>query len=241
MKSLWTAVAVVLLVNFLALGGGAVWLYSSGRLNQDRVSRLAELFTHTIAEEEKAKQDEEEKKKKDEAEAREAARLQRVAEGPNELSAKIAEDQEKDEIAMQRYERLKRDIADLQRTNELARRLLADERSKLDAERKAFQMVLDAEKKKRNDEDFKQAVKMYEQLKAKQAKEMFLQLLATNKSDQVLDYLAAMQLRKAAAVLKEFKTPAEVAQATDIVQRLRQRGVDLPVEATSANPTGGDS
>ena len=241
MKSIWTAVAVVLMVNFLAMAGGAVWLYGSGRLNEDRVTRLTAIFTPTIAEEEKAKQDEEEKKKKEEAEAREIARLQRVADGPNELTAKIAEDQEKDEIALQRYERLKRDISDLKRTNELAQRLLADERTKLEAERKAFQAILDAEKKKRSDEDFKQAVKMYEQLKAKQAKEMFVQLLATNQTDQVLDYLAAMQLRKAAAVLKEFKTPAEVAQATDIVQRLRQRGVELQPEPTSAKPTGGDS
>lgn len=241
MKSLWTATAVVLLVNFLAMAGGAVWLYGTGRLNEDRITRLTAIFAPTIAEEEKARQDDEEKKKKEEIDAREIARLQRVAEGPNELTAKIAEDQEKDEIAMQRYERLKRDITDLKRTNELAQRLLADERAKLESERKAFQAILDAEQKKRNDEDFKQAVKMYEQLKAKQAKEMFVQLLATNQTGQVLDYLAAMQLRKAAAVLKEFKTPAEVVQATDIVQRLRQRGVVLQPEPTSAKPTGGDS
>ncbi len=241
MKSLWTAVALVLLINFLALAGGALWLHSSGRLSQERFAQLVAMFSPTVAEAEKTKTDEEKKKKQADADALEAARLQRVAEGPNELAARIAEDQEKDEVAMQRYERLKRDIADLQRTNELARRLLAEERTKLETERKAFQMALDTEQKKRNDEDFKQAVKMYEQLKAKQAKEMFQQLLANNNSDQVLDYLAAMQLRKAAAVLKEFKTPAEVTQATDIVQRLRQRGVNLPVEAAAAKPPGADS
>jgi hypothetical protein len=41
-----------------------------------------------------------------------------------------------------------------------------------------------------------------------------------------VDYLAAMQMRKAAGVLKEFKTPQEVAQASELLELLRRRGVD---------------
>lgn len=231
----------VLLINALALIGFGVWLYADGRLDRDRVDQVVNLFSMKVADEAAAKQVEEAKKQRDAEAAREAARLERVADGPAQLAQKIAEDQEKDEIALQRLERLKRDIQDLQRTNELARRLLVDERAKLDVERKAFQDALAAETKNREDKDFKQAVSMYEQLRAKQAKEMFQQLMAQKKSDQVLEYLAAMQMRKAAAVLKEFKTPAEVAQATELVQRLRERGVNLTGDQQARGPIGDDS
>lgn len=241
MRSLWTAISVVLLINVLALVGFGIWLYADGRLDEDRIERVVDMFSMKVADEVLAKEQEDLKKQREADASREAARLQRVADGPAQLAQQIAEDQEKDEIALQRLERLKRDIQDLQRTNELARRLLAEERAKLDSERKVFQDVVAAEKKKRDDEDFQQAVKMYEQLRAKQSKEMFQQLMAQQKTDQVLDYLSAMQLRKAAAVLKEFKTAPEVAQATELVQRLRERGVNLtgPQEATA--PTGDDS
>jgi hypothetical protein len=199
------------------------------------------MFSMTVADEAAAKEQEKLKKQRDEEVAREAARLERVADGPAQLAQKIAEDQEKDEIALQRLERLKRDIQDLQRTNDLARRLLMEERAKLDAERKTFSELLAAEQKKRDSAEFQQAVKMYEQLRAKQAKEMFQQLMAQKQTDQVLDYLAAMQIRKAAAVLKEFKTAPEVAQATELVQRLRERGVNLSAEAKPGGPSGEDS
>ena len=238
MRAFWTAISVVLLINVLALVGFGIWLYADGRVNEERVERVVNMFSMKVADEALAKEQEDAKKQREAEAAREAARLQRVADGPAQLAQQIAEDQEKDEIALQRLERLKRDIQDLQRTNELARRLLAEERAKLDTDRKAFQDALIAEKKKREDEDFQQAVKMYEQLRAKQSKEMFQQLMAQQKTDQVLDYLAAMQLRNSAAVLKEFKTAPEIAQATELVQRLRERGINLTEPAQATGPTG---
>jgi len=241
MRSLWTAISIVLLINAMALAGFGVWLHADGRLSRERIEHVVELFSMTTAEEVAAKEKDDLKKQRDDEVAREAARLERVADGPAQLAQKIAEDQEKDEIALQRLERLKRDIQDLQRTNELARRLLTEERAKLESDRKAFTEALAAEQTKRDSEDFQQAVKMYEQLRAKQAKEMFQQLMTQSKTDQVLDYLAAMQIRKAAAVLKEFKTAPEVAQATELVQRLRERGVNVSADAKPSGPSGDDS
>ena len=241
MRSLWTALVFVLIVNFLALVGFVGWLVADGRLDRARMDQVVSLFSMKVADEAAAKQLEETKKQRDAETAREAARLERVADGPAQLAQQIADDQEKDEIALQRLERLKRDIQDLQRTNEVARRLLAEERAKIDTDRKALQDALTAEKKKREDEDFKQAVKMYEQLRAKQSKEMFQQLMTQQKTDQVLDYLAAMQLRKASAVLKEFKTGPEIVQATELVQRLRERGINIDDQAQATGPKGDDS
>ena len=241
MRSLWTALVFVVFVNVLALIGFVVWLYADGRVDRARVEQVVSLFSMKVADEAAAKQEDVTKKQREAEAAREAARLERVADGPAQLAQQIADDQEKDEIALQRLERLKRDIQDLQRTNEVARRLLAEERAKIDADRKALQDSLAAEKKKHEDEDFKQAVKMYEQLGAKQAKGMFQQLMTQQKTDQVLDYLAAMQLRKAAAVLKEFKTAPEVVQATELVQRLRERGVIIAAQPQAQGPKGDDS
>ena len=227
MRTLWTIVSVVLLINVLAVGGFIAWLNGSGRLNQERMTQVVNLFSKTIEEEKKDQAAAEAEKEKEEVAQREAARLQRIADGPAQVAQQIAEDQEKSEIALQRYERLKRDIEDLRRSNELARRLLEDERAKLDADRKAFEQILEKERKRRDDEDFKQAVKMYESLRARQVKELFRQLLSQGRSEDVLQYLAAMELRKAAAVITEFKEPGETAQAADLIQSLRERGVNL--------------
>jgi len=241
MRSFWTVISVVLLINVLALAGFGVWLYADGRIDEDRLERVVDMFSMKVADEAAVKEQDDIKKNREAEAAREAARLERVADGPAQLAQQIVEDQEKDEIALQRMERLKRDIQDLQRTNDMARRLLAEERAKLHTDRKAFEDALAAAKKKHEDEDFKQAVKMYEQLRAKQSKEMFQQLMAQQKTDQVLEYLAAMQLRKAAAVLKEFKTTPEIAQATELVQRLRERGVNVTEPEQATGPIGDDS
>ena len=76
------------------------------------------------------------------------------------------------------------------------------------------------------DEDFKRAVKTLEQLPARQAKDVVQQMLGQGKLDQAVDYLAAMQLRKSAGVLKAFKSEAEVVQVTRLIEQLRLRGVD---------------
>ncbi|NJL32148.1 MAG: hypothetical protein HC898_11290 [Phycisphaerales bacterium] len=65
---------------------------------------------------------------------------------------------------------------------------------------------------------FKLALQMYEQVRPKQGKQMMQELIVKGQMDQVVEYMAAMQLRKAAAILKEFKTPPEVAMATELVQ-----------------------
>jgi hypothetical protein len=245
MKTFWTVLSYVLLIHFLAAVGFVVWLYQDGRLDRERLERATQIFAQRIDEEKASAQEQKARQARETAAAQEAARLERVADGPAQLSQKIAEDQERDEIALQRLERLRREIQDLQHANELARRLLTEERARLDAERKAFAQFVDAENRKRSDTDFLQTVKVYEQLKARQAKEMFQQLLQKDQADQVLDYLAAMQMRKAAAVLKEFKAPNEVAQAADLIQRLRSRGVNLTVEKSGgkslAAPAGNDS
>lgn len=231
MKTLWKAFVVLLLMHALALGGVVVWLKSSGRLDRHRIAQVRDIFSKPIAQEQAelvaAQIEEQENQRK----SREAARLASIADnGAVTIAQRLESGREADEIAMQRVDRLHRDIASLQQQLVLAKDLLAKQKSQLEAERKAFDESRDRLMKLQDDADFQQAVQMFEQLPAKQAKEMFQQLIKDGKKNQVIDYLASMNLRKAAAVLKAFKTSEETIVATDLVQTLRERGIEPPVE-----------
>lgn len=226
MKTLWNAVCIVLFINVLALAGLAFWLKQTQRLSGDRVRQTIELFKPT-AEQEKASK-EQAAKDADEAgkKSAEHAHLDAVGRGETTMSDRLREQEDRDTIEMQRLERKKRETADLQNQLEIYKAEFAKQKAELDARRKEFEEFRAREEKLKADADFQQAVQMYEKLPAKQAKEMFLTLLSEGKQPQVIDYLAAMQQRKASGVLKEFKSPDEIKVATELVQRLRERGVD---------------
>jgi len=226
-KALWTVISVVLLINVLLLAAGVGWLHRTGRLGQQRVDRVREMFSKTIKAEEqevlKAKELEEQTRKQ----AQEIARLESVSDGPVTLIDRLQAEQRGDELAAQRVARLRRDISDMRRQLRLAKRLLAEKHETLKTERRAFEEAVERQLKLREDEDFQQTVRMYQGLKAKQAKQMFQRLIGQGKIGQVVEYLSAMQMRKATAVLKQFKSPEEVKQATDLLQKLRERGIEL--------------
>lgn len=227
MRTLTTAILVLLLVNLLALGGAAGWLHSTGRLSRERVSRAVELFRPTLTEE--ARLAEEAAARQVEAEAMQVqlARLEAVADGPMTTDDRLARQQERDELAEARVQRLQRDIADLQRQLEIAQSQIAKDRQRLIQEREAFEQIRQQELAQQQDANFQQAVRTYEQLRPRQVKQMFQALMDEGKHVEVVDYLAAMQLRKAAAVLREFRDESEIGQATQLIEELRRRGIDV--------------
>lgn len=227
MRSLLTAIIAVLMLNLLAVFALAGWLHQTGHLSKERVAKAVDLFRPTLEEEAKLNEEVAARQVETEAMQVQLARLEAVAEGPMTTDDRLARQQERDELAEARVQRLQRDIQDLQRQLEIAQTQIAKDRDRLKQDRTVFEAALLQETKQREDANFKQAVKTFEQLKARQVKQMFMNLMAEGKSSQVVDYLAAMQLRKAAAVLKEFKDEAEIAQATNLIEELRQRGVDV--------------
>lgn len=228
------------LVGQLALMGiGAGWLYWSGRLDKARVERVYELFRPTIDAERQKIAEERKAEEEAQAKAAEAARLKSVSQGPVTLGDRLQTEQQADAIALERVERLQSDIRSLQQQIAMAKGLLTRQREELEAEKKQLALAATQTRNQVAEENFRQTVQMYEQLKPKQTKDMFRNLLSEGQRDQVVEYLASMQLRKAAAVLKEFKTPEEIALATELVERLRSRGIDPMAETskTVANPT----
>ena len=233
MKAVWTVISSLLLINALLLAGAVGWLYQSGRINKDRIERIREMLEITIEQEQQleiqAKEAEEQTRQK----TLEIARLESVSDGPITLADRLKAKEQGDELAVQRVKRLRRDISDLRRQLVLAKEQITKQHDTLLEQRQQFQQSVLQQTKLKEDQDFQKAVSMYQKVKPKQAKEMFQQMLLRGQLPQVVDYLAAMQLRKAAAVLKQFKNPDEIIQATDLLHHLRQRGIEMPRQGLS--------
>ncbi len=227
LRSTLTATVALLVLNLLAVLALGGWLHATGRLNGERVNQAVELFKPTIAQEQKLAEEAAARQAEAEAMQKQLARLEAVADGPMTTDDRLARQQERDELAEARVQRLQRDIADLQRQLEIAQSQITKDRARLLQERAAFEQARQREEQMLKDANFQQAVRTFEQLKPRQVKQMFQALMGEGKTEQVVDYLAAMQLRKSAAVLKEFKDDAEVVQATNLIEELRKRGVDV--------------
>jgi len=240
LKSLGIALVAVVLLNVAALGALAGWLGATGRLNKARVQKMVEVFDQTIAQDERERQKAKQQAKKQAERAERAARLERVKDGPITMQDRLAAKQRADQVAMHRLNRLQAETGDLRQQIERAKQRITEQKQQLEQKREKFQQFVDERTQQMQEEDFQKAVEMYESVGADKAKRMFQQLLQQGKQDQVVKYLAAMQPRTASRVLQAFETPQEVQQATDLVERLRQRGESpLDGEPLAAGEGGG--
>ena len=94
----------------------------------------------------------------------------------------------------------------------------------LDQQREQWESATKDDQQRKNDEQFLQIVKQYEQLSPKQGKRMLMELVSQNKTQQAVAYLRAMNMRAASRILKEFKTDSEIALATELLEKLRTYG-----------------
>ncbi|MEX0655196.1 MAG: hypothetical protein WD534_13170 [Phycisphaeraceae bacterium] len=226
-RAIGLSILLLLVVHLLAAVGFVGWLYQSDRLDRDRVQRVVALFELTITEEQRQQAEADRLAQETRRQAEQIARMEAVADGPRTLQDRLAMERQSDEVAQQRLERLQRETEDLRRQITRAQTQIAREREELQAQRETFEAALEREQEQREDEDFQQTVQMYEQLRPRQVKQMFQQLMADGETDQVVDYLAAMQLRQAGRVVQEFKEEDEIPAATELLEQLRRRGVNL--------------
>lgn len=225
MRTVWTALCLTLVVNLLLLIGLFGYLYMSDRLDQQRFRAAVDLFRLTINEEREIEAGEYRVAEEKQREIEKISRLQVTGKRSMTLAERLDAQTKMDDMAMARFHRMGRVESDLKSYFQRMKYNVEKQRVQLEADRKAFHDVLDQEKQLRDDNDFKQAVNMYQQIRPKQVKEMFQQLIDQNKTDEVVKYLAAMQLRKAAKVLEAFKD-GDVAQAANLIERLRNRGIN---------------
>ncbi len=234
MKSIIIALVALLVLHLLVAGAGVGWLGVTDRLSKDRFRRTVEIFRWTQSEEKVKLQeaqvlaDEEAQKQAD------MNRLAEVADGPTTVSDRLRMDHESRELAMNKVERLQREIKDMSRHLEFAKTQLTRQKKELDAEMTLFSKLKNELASQRSDKDFERVVKTYESLKPKQAKMMLANLIDQGQMDQAVSYLAAMQLRKSAAILNQFKQEEEIPVAGELLERLRARGIVLKPSASMA-------
>jgi len=231
MRTLFTAFILVLVINVLALGALAGWLGATGRLSKDRVREAVSVFNQSI-EEQKALEAEAEKAAQEaQALAERALRMEQVAGGPVSPEARLASLQIVDEKKRALIERQKVEADALKHQLDAQRKLIESRIAELEEKQRLFEASVAAQIEQMQEDDFKEAIAMLEGIPPKQAKAVFQELLTSGDESQVVSYLSAMEERKAAKVLKEFKLPNEIDQAAMLIEQLRQRTDRVKQEA----------
>lgn len=242
MKAVWHVFLIMLFLHLAAAVGFVGWLYSSGRLSKDRLHTVVEMFKPTIEQEQALLEQQQAEAVEKQKQLEKSQRLEAAKQGPLTPEERLTLLQENDERAQLRIDRLDRARRDIQGQIERAQNVLTQENKKLEAARADFEKFINQRTEQLRDEDFQKAVAMLESQQPKQAKAILQTMLAAGEQEKVVDYLAAMQERKAAKVLGEFKSAEEVAQAAVLVDALRLRGVfNLPSTADGATVTKGGS
>lgn len=231
MRTLFTAFILVLVINVLALGALAGWLGSSGRLSKERLRDAVAVFNNTIEEDAQLAKDAEQAEIEALALAERALRMEQVAGGPVTPEARLEAIQVVDDKRRALLERQKVEAEALKRQLDTQQKLIEQKLAELTEKQQIFDQAIATKVEKMQSEDFKEAIAMLEGIPPKQAKQVIQKWLGDGLDEQVVDYLSAMEERKAAKVLKEFKLPNEVTQAATLIEQLRQRTDQFKEEA----------
>jgi len=229
-KIIGISLIAILLVNLLAASLGVAWLGSSGRINKDRLHAAAKLFKLTIEEEKLQAQEQAKIDAQEALVAKKKAKMLEVAQGTVTVQDRLDQGQATRDMVLAKAQRLQREMSDMSRNLAFAKAQLVKEKKELDNTQLAFEKFKKGMEEQRLDADFERVVQTYANLKPKLAKQAFMNLIKQNKMDQVVKYMAAMQLRKSAAILNQFKADDEVPVAAQLLEVLRVRGVTPPNE-----------
>jgi flagellar motility protein MotE (MotC chaperone) len=238
-KILWNAFAAFVLFNLLVVAGFVGFKYSQGYIDKDRIQQAGDVFSLTIDEEAAVEAEVQKLAEQTQQELEQQARLESTGEGSITTRDRLDREKQADEVAHAKlqffndqHKALREEMARFK--DDHAQRV-----AQLDKERKAFEDWVQQRAEQTEDANFQQVVSLYEKQPAKQTKQAFQTLMQSGETDQVVEYLAAMSSRKAGQVLAQFKSPVEVAQAADLLEKLRTRGEYTMDPQTS--PSGNQS
>lgn len=213
MKKLFSAIVIVLAINFLALAGGAGYLFKMGKLDREKVMAIKEmLFPATPPE---------------------GATTQPSADATTQPVDRLAEllakktgmtTGEQVDFLRQTFDaqtvqldRRRRELDDLQRQIELAKQQVSRDRAAVSADRAKLDAEMKEAKRLESDQGFQDTLALYQAMPAKQVKTIFMSL----DDPTMTRYLQAMGPSGSKKILKEFKSPEEVARVQTIMERMR--------------------
>ncbi|MFN0011076.1 MAG: hypothetical protein ACKVS8_05455 [Phycisphaerales bacterium] len=239
MKRLWNIVAVLAIANVLGVLGFAAWLKATDRLSMERLAKVREMLTPTIAQDAAKAEEMKLAAEAGEKKAQEEARLS----GPPESAVeRIDRQRQMDDATMQTVLRARREIEDLRRQLLEDREKLDKEWASLGADQAKWQANRQEQAKELSGKQFKQALTTLESQKPKDAQQL-LKLLHNEQAvpvrgatpaagglpgqagaSQAVAYLAALQDRTRGKILAEWvKDDPKV--AAELLEHLRLRGL----------------
>lgn len=214
MRRIFNVLVLLLALNFLVAAGSVAWLVRSGRLDRQRLGAIKDIVFPKPPVQPVALQTEEAPT------SRPSQKLDAIlAQWSGRTAAQQVDFIQRtvDEQAAQ-LDRRQRDLEDLQRQVELARTQVARDRADLEQQRQALDARQEEAARMQNDQGFQDSLVLYQSMPARQVKTIFMTL-----ADPIVQrYLEAMQPRKAATIIKEFKTPQEIARIQRVLEAMRQ-------------------
>jgi hypothetical protein len=214
-KKLLQTVSAVLALNFLLLAGGAGWLVQQKRLDRERIFAIRDVLFPPPAEAPLVQP----------AATQSSQRLE-------ELLARVAGRSAAEQIEyiqhafdaqMAQLDRRERELLSLQRQIDLARDQMSRDRAALASEQQTLEQTQEQAERLAQDQGFQDTLALYNTMSGKQVKQIFMTL----EDEAVMQYLQAMQPRKAAAIIKEFKTADEVQRIQRVLEAMRQAQVSI--------------
>ena len=214
MKKLLQVIMALLAINFLAVGGAVGWLVQTKRLDKDRLHAIKDIVFPATTQSSTTQSTEEAATTKPSDVL--AALLEKSS--GRTPSEQVETLQRNFDAQMAQLDRRERELTDLQRQVELSKQQMARDRTALDAEKKALETQKQQTAKLASDKGFQDSLALYNTMQGKQVKQIFLSM----SDDQIVQYLQAMEPRAAARIVKEFKSPPEVARIEKVMEKMRQ-------------------
>jgi hypothetical protein len=223
MKTTWNVISFLAVVNLMAIVLFVMWLWQSDRLSGDRIELLRETFGPTVTEASIVAEQRESEIEAERQREQQARRLEQlpIPAGRTVERVNLLEDMERQALGR---------VEDARRFHheqfEQAMRDLQQREQRLEMQREQWERSVEAERARREDEQFAKTVQQYESIPPRQGKNMLLELINDGEMTQAVAYLDAMNPRAASKILGEFRTEAEIQLATRLLEELRRFGLE---------------
>jgi len=211
LKQAYNLIAIVAIVHLLMLIGLVGFLAGTGKLNAESLDRIAAVLR---GEEPVPAVGQEQHPVSPTATSAPASQPTTIG-TPATLTL---EEQQAKLAVLERQERLVKDLFVRLQDAQLK---LIKERRDLQRQQETFRKQVQQQRQAAMDESFAKALALYGKLSPKQAKDNFMQLDV----DSAVRYLSQMPERKAANILKQFKSTEEQVRLRQIMERLSTRGL----------------
>ncbi|MFI4892869.1 MAG: hypothetical protein ACIAQ0_05455 [Phycisphaerales bacterium JB058] len=230
MKLLIKAMVVLMVLHFLLVAGFVGWFIGTGRLDDRRGEELKVMLTETVADRD-AREDAEQRAAEAEQAALDAAENPAI---PLTADEQINRKLLASEADRQHVQRMRREIADLQRTIQIQQAQLEEARAAFLSERDAFEAARERIKATEGNEQFQAALETITQMKADQAHSVLNETLMQDPSgyETVIAYLDNLEGRKRAEILGKFEEDDPIL-AAKLLELLRTRGLIASAAGTT--------